>query len=339
MGKSRSRTLLEKSVAAGVAAIEVYNKPAFQYREEAFAILMVNAWELLLKARLLALSGNRMSAIQVRVHRPRKDGSPGKRAVVKRNRAGNAQTISAIRALETLIASGEKGLDGACKANLELLVELRDNSVHYLNEDPRLNRKVQEVGTASLKNYLTLVAEWFGADLSAYNFFLMPLSFFHEFETAVSHSVRARSRQVEGLLRYLESLEARYPSDESRPFNISLRLETRFVRTTSADAVPFARTGEPGHITVMMAEEDIWKRFKWDSKALTNALKKRYSDFKPSRRYDALRREISKDPRFCRRRLLDPNKPHGLAKEFFSPDIVTEFDRHYTRRGATPKRG
>lgn len=36
---------------AAVAAIEVYNKPAFAYREEAFALLMTNAWELLLKAK------------------------------------------------------------------------------------------------------------------------------------------------------------------------------------------------------------------------------------------------------------------------------------------------
>ena len=43
------KSLLDKSLAAAVSAIEVYNKPDFKYREETFAILMVNAWELLLK--------------------------------------------------------------------------------------------------------------------------------------------------------------------------------------------------------------------------------------------------------------------------------------------------
>jgi hypothetical protein len=33
-----------------VAAIEIYNKPRFEYRDEVFAILLLNAWELLLKA-------------------------------------------------------------------------------------------------------------------------------------------------------------------------------------------------------------------------------------------------------------------------------------------------
>ena len=51
--KSRARQMLEKSINAIIAAIEVYNKPSFAYREESFSILDTNAWELLLKARIL----------------------------------------------------------------------------------------------------------------------------------------------------------------------------------------------------------------------------------------------------------------------------------------------
>ena len=43
------RSLLDKSVASMLAAIEIYNKPHFAYREDSFAILCVNAWELLRK--------------------------------------------------------------------------------------------------------------------------------------------------------------------------------------------------------------------------------------------------------------------------------------------------
>ena len=43
---------------AAVAAIEVYNKPNFSYREEAFSLLMTNAWELLLKAKWVADHGD-----------------------------------------------------------------------------------------------------------------------------------------------------------------------------------------------------------------------------------------------------------------------------------------
>ena len=53
MRRARHTYLVEKATQAAVSAIEVYNKPGFAYREETFAILMLNAWELLLKARIL----------------------------------------------------------------------------------------------------------------------------------------------------------------------------------------------------------------------------------------------------------------------------------------------
>ena len=49
--KSRYQQLYEKSVSAMMSAIEIYNKPDFKYREETFAILAINSWELLLKSK------------------------------------------------------------------------------------------------------------------------------------------------------------------------------------------------------------------------------------------------------------------------------------------------
>lgn len=46
-----------------LSAIEIYNKPDFKYREETFAILAINSWELLLKARLLKLNNYRVNSI------------------------------------------------------------------------------------------------------------------------------------------------------------------------------------------------------------------------------------------------------------------------------------
>jgi len=64
---------VDKAEAAVIAALEVYNKPAFRYREETFALLAINAWELLLKARLLKDAGNDPTAI--RVYEPRRTKS------------------------------------------------------------------------------------------------------------------------------------------------------------------------------------------------------------------------------------------------------------------------
>lgn len=44
--------LIENSFAAMLSAIEVYNKPQMTYRDEVTVMLVVNAWELALKAAL-----------------------------------------------------------------------------------------------------------------------------------------------------------------------------------------------------------------------------------------------------------------------------------------------
>jgi hypothetical protein len=42
--------LVKNSIAAYFAAIEVHNKPNISYRYETVTLLIINAWELLLKA-------------------------------------------------------------------------------------------------------------------------------------------------------------------------------------------------------------------------------------------------------------------------------------------------
>src|SRR4051812_7708768 len=58
-----SRELAQKAVQAAIAAIEVYNKPDFHFREEAFSLLITNAWELLLKAKWIADHGEDQESI------------------------------------------------------------------------------------------------------------------------------------------------------------------------------------------------------------------------------------------------------------------------------------
>ena len=49
-------------VAKSRSAVESYDRASSLYREETFAILMINAWELLLKARVILVDGFRSRA-------------------------------------------------------------------------------------------------------------------------------------------------------------------------------------------------------------------------------------------------------------------------------------
>jgi len=50
-GSGQYRKLRANSKAALIGAIEIYNKPRFEYRDEVFVILLLNAWELLPEGR------------------------------------------------------------------------------------------------------------------------------------------------------------------------------------------------------------------------------------------------------------------------------------------------
>jgi hypothetical protein len=106
------------------------------------------------------------------------------------------------------------------------LIEIRDNAAHFMNKDLYIGRRVLEIGTASLRNYLFLATEWFQVDLAGYNFFLMPISFYHGFEAAEPAARMRYSEQVQKLLAYLDSLEREDIADNSKQ-HVALRLENK----------------------------------------------------------------------------------------------------------------
>lgn len=201
--KSRSIALFEKSLESMLSAIEIYNKPNFSYREETFSILSVNSFELLLKARIIQIEKNRISSIFQYERRQNANGSISLKSYRKKNRTGNSVTIGLFKAFDLLVNKYGENLDPVLKKNLDALVEIRDNSIHFYNKDFELKKNVLEIGAASLKNYASLSQKWFGADLSRYNFFIMPLGFVRDLHTAECISLNSKEKKVLGFLEKL----------------------------------------------------------------------------------------------------------------------------------------
>ena len=261
---SLSSKLVDKSTHAAVAAIEVYNKPDFKYREETFAILMVNAWELLLKAKVAADNGDVPEAL----YQMGKDAQGNMVPVT--SRSGNPRTLSIGDALKQV------ELDTVLKDHLFVLIEVRDNAIHLLDNSPMLRHKVQEVGTATLRSYLNVTKDWFNTDLTRYNFYLMPMSFFHTHEME-SYSISRESEQHQNLLRFIAAQEEKHASDVIGPHSITLELKTEFVKSKMKYA-----PDDPQAISVKVdAEERFWDKYRWNySDDLLPKLKARYKDFK-----------------------------------------------------------
>ncbi len=151
---SKHMQLVSKSRAACLSAVETYNRASALYREETFAILMINAWELLLKARIMRENGGKTSSIHEFRQRRKKDGSASKLKEVKRTRSQAPMTIGIDRCWKLVSSYAKDQIDQACIANIEALLEIRDSATHFIATDALLRKKLTEISMASVRNYV-----------------------------------------------------------------------------------------------------------------------------------------------------------------------------------------
>jgi hypothetical protein len=108
------------------------------------------------------------------------------------------------------------------------------------------------------------------------------------------------------------------------------------------DVQPVNVSGGPGNRAALriiddptapaVREETILENYPLDHKRLVRILSSRYSDFKTNQKFYDIKRKLMKDIKYCRSRYLDPGNPSGVKKDFYSPKIIAEFDKHYMRR-------
>lgn len=323
---SRSARLLQNAEAALISAIEIYNKPTFAYREETFAILALNAWELLLKAKLLSVNNNDPRCLYVHYFPRTKSGQPSKKQHAKRNRSQNIMTIGIDSCIVELEKKGTS-VPAPVRKNLEALTEIRDNAVHYLNASPLLAKQVLEIGTAALRNFIELGKLWLDLDLTSYSLYLMPIGFLPTPDTVTGITLSIDERN---LVNYLATLMKESQKDAAQDFHVSLDVNISFKRTSTAAATAVILSNSPDAVPVAISEEDVRKAYPWDYAELTEKLKKRYLDFKENDKYHTLRKKLAADPQYKKTRFLDPGNPKSARKDFYNPNIMSQFDKVYT---------
>jgi hypothetical protein len=143
--KCSYRKLLANGKAALLAAIEIYNKPRIDYRDECFVILLLNAWELILKAAI-SKSGQT-------IFYPKRRNEPYR----------TFSLTDAFRKAESLLPTGFG--TQALRLNLELLGLYRDNAVHFYNAKA-FGAVIYALAQTSVVNLRDLLREIFGLELS-----------------------------------------------------------------------------------------------------------------------------------------------------------------------------
>jgi Protein of unknown function (DUF3644) len=250
---------LKKAVAALVSAVEIYNKPSFKYREESFSILAINGWELLLKAKILKDSEGDLKSLLVYETRKTKKGSLSKKKFLKKNRSGNAQSISLATCIDMLEDSSSK-LPKEIKANLTALVEIRDNSIHYVTANKVLSRQVQEISSASVKNFVLIAKDWFNHDFSSELNVLLPLSFISPKADIETLTVSPDEGRLIEFLKATTDLG----STGSSEYSVALKMRVRLEKSNSKDVPKIQISDDPDAIKVNLGEEDLRDKYPWD---------------------------------------------------------------------------
>lgn len=130
--------LLEKSKEAFMMAIEIYNKPSIKYRVEGFSFFICNAWELMLKARIVKTQG--IDAIYYK-------DSPHR-----------------TKTLENCIKLVFTNEHSPIHKNLMRIVELRNTSTHFIVEEYEM--VYIPLFQACVLNYTEKMQEFHGVDIT-----------------------------------------------------------------------------------------------------------------------------------------------------------------------------
>jgi hypothetical protein len=319
------RSLLDKSVNSMLSAIEIYNKPNFSYREETFAILATNAVELLFKAQLLKASSYQMKSLYVLEPILKKDKTPHKtRTKPKLSRSKNPMTISLFEVIKKLEEKRFK-ISANYLASIEALVELRDNAIHFHNER-FISKEIQELGFATIKNYLHIIKKWeLEVDLSAYNFYLMPLAY-------VDSRLVSDGVITDEVKNYLEFVKAKIDGQEKgdEEFDIAISIDINFSKSNSFEGIGFKY--DPNGVLINITEEDIRQKFPLTYDEVRIKARGRYSNFKQNKDFNELMRKIKLDTKLYHERKLDPENPRSLKKGYYSSNIWKEIDKVYSKK-------
>ena len=199
---SLSTKMARAAAAALLAAVEIYNKPRFEYREQTFAILMVNAWETFIKARVIQQSNEKIQSIYRK--------NPRSNRYV-RDYNNEPMTVDLHTALSRISVPND------VKKNIEGIVGIRNRAMHLGMLQPNTSFQVLSFGSASVQNFVKLYTRWFRHSIHIP--FLLPVGF-------VGDAVVATSRVSKGqqeLIKFLSNLAS--ASENSSDYAVTLQLD------------------------------------------------------------------------------------------------------------------
>ena len=308
--------MARSAVSALVAAVEIYNKPTVEYREQTFAVLLVNAWEVLLKARIVQQNDNKVAAIIER--------EAGTKRYLFDDITGGPSTIALKVALSTV------SLSPTVKRNIAELVNVRNEAAHMGLLTSDLRDAIHRFGAASVQNFIHVAKAWFdeGVPVS----YLLPVGFFGPHTIPV---VRATKGQKALLERLTEA--AAFPISGEDGFAVALSLDIK-INAQMTGGGTIGPTNDPRAPRTNLTMDQILELYPSSYDEVRELCRTRYRDFKANRKFNRLmREEVKPNPNCTFGRSHNPKNPDSLVTYYYNDkEVVKILDKHYDVDGPTP---
>ena len=299
--------MVRSAIAAMLAAVEIYNKTVFSYREEVFCLLMQSAWETLLKARMVQQAGERPQAIYAK---KQKGSYPRTRLT------GSHLTIG----LSTALARTAVPIN--VRTNIEAVAELRNGVAHLGSLHPELRQEIAGLGTASVQNFVRLTLSWFKEPIP--DVYLLPVGFVGD-AAVIPISPSMSQRALLNQLRDVVSAA----HHEADGYVVSLQFIVDLVPSARGGAA-IGPTNDPDAPQFHFSDDALLEMYPDDYGAIVERCRARYSDFKVSPRFHDVMKQVKEDPGCAYPRWPNPKTKAGVPRYFFNAAKVFErLDRVY----------
>lgn len=326
-----SESLIANSKSAIISCVELHNKPIFNYRYETCTILIINGWELLLKAFINENCPD--------VKLIRKDGT-------------TKPFEECIGCIASYLGPGFRTIE----ENLQALYEYRCNIIHFYKDD--ISHILFSLIHKSILLYNDFLKSSFNEDLSEEtNLFILPIGFKAyaspvdflkkndsslAVSSAVGEFIRRRVCSIERLVQ--EGIDDSIFSN----FNMSLINETRI---KNADII-VGITSNPSEAKVKVENvlrgkdivtDDDAQKIKIEEESLFKTLytisypevakkcRELFSDFLQNARFNRIIGSLKNNPKYHKKRYLDIEKQNGVGKDYYTSAIFDELSKHYTK--------
>ena len=312
-GKSICKMLLDSSQAALFAGIEIHNKPHFDFRYPTATLLIINAWELALKAYIYKYIG--------------------KRALFERNGKHTKNFSTVLKLSYDHIITQEKNKSfKAVFENLNTLVDYRNSYAHFI--EGKLDAVLFMLISKAVLNYDAFLKKYFKKDITKDdNLIIMPIGMKLPFDLIDYLKQDYGKAQNDFVNEVIMTIRELYKSGIQESIVVGFNVFADRVRNAknadiiaaldnSSDAVPFGKayriTDNPDAPEVRIVP-DFPPLDYYD-------LRKRVKEKKPSikfaKTYNAAMKIIKANPKLCKSNYLDPKNKNGNKNDFYSEEAV-----------------